>query len=109
MNRQFPAPLDKSDETDYQKEMKDREYSRYQRKIINNYYKNLEGLALQKLQDHVADLYLAETDQKRNQLWKRIEKAMGHLEISPKLQEHILSRRSPEILAQNLENWWAAP
>jgi hypothetical protein len=108
-NRQIPAPLDNSGKTVYQADMKDREYSPYQRKIINNYYKNREGLSLQKLQDLVAELYLAETDKKRDQLWRRVDKAIAHLEISPRLKEHILSSRNPEILAQNLENWWAAP
>ncbi len=36
------------------------EYSKYQQKIINNYYNNQETLLLQKLGENVTELFLAE-------------------------------------------------
>ena len=89
--------------------MNEKNYSRHQQKIIRNYYKNRSTLALQKLQDLVADLYLAETDKKRETLWKRAEKALKHLKVNPTRLEHILKSRDPEVLASNLKDWWAAP
>lgn len=86
--------------------MKDESYTPYQKSIINNYYKNQKGMALQKLQELVAELYLAESDKKKNQLWKKVETSLGHLEISEKLREHILSERDPEVLANNIKDWF---
>ena len=52
------------------------EYSKHQQNIIRNYYDNRESIALQKLQESVTELYLAE-GKKRQTVWKRI---IGHLE-----------------------------
>ena len=45
--------------------MAQREYSKYQQKIISNYYQNLDTMALQRLQELVTELFLADTDKKR--------------------------------------------
>ena len=84
------------------------EYTPYQEGIIRRYYKNRQGLAFQKLEELAADLYLAETEKKRDSLWKRVEKAMANLKVPPKLAEHILEERSPEVLAKNIKDWWKA-
>jgi hypothetical protein len=36
------------------------ERSRYQEKIIKNYYQNRENIAVQRVQELITDLYLAE-------------------------------------------------
>jgi hypothetical protein len=46
------------------------EQSRYQQNIIKNYYQNREAISLQRLQETVTDLYLAQ-GKKRAQQWKR--------------------------------------
>jgi hypothetical protein len=89
--------------------MSEREYSKHQKRIIKNYYRNRDGMALQKLQDLVTELYLAESEKKAGQLWKRVEKALDHLEISTELRAHILESRRPEVLAANLQDWWSSP
>ena len=81
------------------------EYSKHQKRIIENYYRNLDGIMLAKLQDLVGELYLAESDKKREQLWKRIHKALVKLKIKPGLIEHIVNSRDPKVLAANLEDW----
>jgi len=86
--------------------MKDKNYTAYQKSIINNYYKNKEGMALQKLQELVAELYLAESEKKRTSLWKRVDKALVNLEVSEKLRNHIIETRDPEVLAQNIKEWF---
>ncbi len=83
------------------------DYTPHQQRIIKNYYRNQEGLALQKLQELASDLYLAEDDKQRERLWKRVEKAMTQLNIPPKLAQNILSKRSLEVLIANLTEWWA--
>ena len=47
------------------------DYTRHQKKIIERYYDRREEIMLAKLQEIVTELYLAETDAKRDQLWKR--------------------------------------
>jgi len=56
--------------------MAQRDYSEHQQKIISRYYSNLDTLMLQKLQALVSELYLAESDKKKDRLWQRVQQAM---------------------------------
>jgi hypothetical protein len=85
--------------------MAQREYTSYQKKAISNYYRNLDQIALQRLQELVTELYLADTDKKRDRLWEQVEKAMKKLEVQPVIAEHILKIREVQILAKNLQDW----
>ena len=60
---------------------------------------------LQKLSELVTELYLAETKPKQDRLWQRVNKAMTKLKIRPALIDHIMEKRSVEILAKNLQDW----
>lgn len=81
------------------------ERSSYQNKVISNYYQNLDSIMLGKIGELVTELYLAETDAKKKQLWQRVEKAMVKLKVSPAIIKHIMTKKSPEILAKNLQGW----
>ena len=85
--------------------MAKQEYSTYQKNIIDNYYKNLDTIQLTKLQETVTELYLAETDKKRKQLWARVEKALTKLKIKPAVKARILETQDVQILAENLQQW----
>jgi hypothetical protein len=85
------------------------EYSSYQKDVISRYYKNLDTLMLQKLSELVTDLYLAETPAKADKLWQRAHKAMQNLKIPPAIINHIMQKKSVEILAKNLQDWLAGP
>jgi len=87
--------------------MAQREYSHYQQKIISNYYDQLDTIMLYKLQELVSELYLADTEAKRNRLWQRVDKAMAKLKVPPAIAEHIMAKRDVEILAKNLQDWLA--
>jgi hypothetical protein len=82
-----------------------REYSGYQKKVIERYYENLDGIMLQKLQELVTDLFLAKDGPKEDKLWDRAALAMKKLKVKPKIQEHIMQKRSVEVLASNVEDW----
>ena len=82
-----------------------REYSQYQKNVINNYYGNLDTIMLGKLGELVSELYLAETDTKRDRLWERVHKAMLNLKIPPAIIGHIMAKKDVKILAQNLNDW----
>lgn len=85
--------------------MAKQEYSKHQKKIIERYYENLDTIMLTKLQELATELYLAEGKKKQDQLWDRVAKAMAKLDVPPDIQAHILEKRSPVILARNLEDW----
>ena len=87
--------------------MAKREYSAYQKDVIGRYYENQETILLQNLQEFVTELYLAETDAKRQKLWERVHKAMVKLKVKPAIIEHIMSKASVEILAKNVAEWVA--
>lgn len=89
--------------------MAGREYSQYQKNVINNYYGNLDTIMLGKLGELVSELYLAETGVKRDKLWERVHKAMLNLKIPPDIIRHIMAKKDVKILAQNLNDWMASP
>jgi hypothetical protein len=89
--------------------MAGREYSQYQKNVINNYYGNLDTIMLGKLSELVSELYLAETDTKKDKLWERVHKAMLNLKIPPAIISHIMAKKDVKILAQNLNDWMASP
>lgn len=82
-----------------------REYSAHQKKIIDRYYDQRDGIMLNKLGELVTDLTLADSDKKRDRLWERVGKAFTNLKVPPRLAEHILSTRDTEVLARNLRDW----
>jgi hypothetical protein len=81
------------------------EHTPYQKKIIEGYYQHRDGIMLGKLGEIVTELYLAESDRKKAQLWKRAEHAMKSLSVPPSLAEQILLDRDPEALARHLREW----
>ena len=81
------------------------EYSHYQKKVISRYYQNIDKVALQRRGELVTDLYLADTDKKKDRLWGQVQKAMENLKVQPVIAEHILKNRDVKILAKNLEDW----
>ena len=89
--------------------MAKREYSDYQKNVISNYYQNLDSITLAKLGELVSELYLAETDAKKDRLWQRTHKAMLNLKIPPAIIGHIMAKRDVRILAKNLNDWLANP
>jgi predicted DNA-binding protein (UPF0251 family) len=85
--------------------MAKREYTNYQKKVISQYYQNLDTIALTRLQELVSELYLADMESKRQKLWQRVEQAMEKLAVPAPLKQHILTSRDVKILAANLEQW----
>ena len=97
--------IPQNNQISYNVNMAKTECSKYQKDVISKYYENLDSLMLQKLQELVTDLYLAETQAKQKQLWQRTHKAMIKLKIHPQIIEHIIQKQNVEILAKNLQGW----
>jgi hypothetical protein len=88
--------------------MAKKDYSEYQQTVISNYYSNLNGIMLQKLGELVSELYVADTDNKKDRLWERVRKAMMQLRIPPAIADHIMAKKDVQILAKNLQDWLAS-
>lgn len=84
------------------------DYSQHQKKVISDYYNNLDTIMLQKLSDLVGELYLTNEKAKKDRLWERVHKAMVQLKTPPAIREHIMQRRDVVVLAKNLQDWLAS-
>lgn len=85
--------------------MSKNERSKYQKDVIAGYYKNLDNILLQRLGDLVTDLYLSQTDARREKLWQKARDAMKKLKVKPAIINHIMEKKDPQILARNLQDW----
>ena len=74
------------------------EYSKYQQKVIKNYYDNRESISLQKVQEFVTELYLSE-GKKRKTYWQRISGHLQKLGVDQKTIDHLVSEDKPELVA----------
>lgn len=83
-----------------------REYSRHQQGIIKRYYEHLDTIALQRLGEIVSELYLADTDKKRDQLWKRAEKSLSKVGEKDAEVRRVLKERDVEGLAMLVGGKW---
>jgi len=80
-------------------------FTGYQKKVIQNYYDNIDKIALANLQELVAEIYLADSEAKKAKLWDRVAVAMGKLKIPTAIAANILKHKDPQILAKNLTGW----
>jgi len=78
------------------------DYSPYQKKIIDRYYRNFDAITYQKLSELASDLYLAEGKQK-DRLWKRVEDALRKVEFPESRIVHLLEKRDPQLLVAFLK------
>jgi len=78
------------------------DYSPYQKKIIDRYYRNFDAITYQKLSELASDLYLAEGKQK-DRLWKRVEDALRKVEFPESRIVHLLEKRDPQLLVAVLK------
>lgn len=81
------------------------DHTPHQKKIIDRYYEHRDGIMLQKLAELVTELYLAETEKKRERLWQRVDAAMKNLKVSDAAARRILEKRDAALLASHLKDW----
>lgn len=82
------------------------ERSKYQDKIIKNYYANREAIALQRLGELATELYLAE-GKARQRKWKNVAAALEKLKIPPDRIEHLVKQDNPSLVAKLVEELMA--
>ena len=82
------------------------EHSKYQKKVIKNYYDNREAISLQRLGELITELYLAE-GAARKKHWKAIVTALEHLKVPATRIDHLVKQDNPALLAKLLEELMA--
>ena len=78
------------------------EHSKYQQKVIKNYYDNRENISLQRAQELVTELYLSD-GKKRQRYWKSLENHLLKLGVKQKTVEHLIEQDDPQIAAQLIQ------
>jgi hypothetical protein len=78
------------------------EHSKFQQKIIKNYYQNREAIALQRVQELVTELYLA-TGKKRAKLWDSLAGHLEKLDLKQPEIDHLVAEENPELVAKLVE------
>ncbi len=78
--------------------------SRYQEKIIKDYYRNRDAIGLQKAQEAVTELYLSE-GKKRAGVWKRLESHLKKIGLPEDQIEHLREQDDPELVAELLKKF----
>jgi hypothetical protein len=73
------------------------ERTKFQEKIIKSYYRNRDGIAEQRVQELITDLYLAE-GKKRQQHWKNLRKHLEALGAKPPQLDHLEKQDRPELV-----------
>lgn len=74
------------------------EYTKFQQKVIKGYYDNREGIALQRAQELITELYLSE-GKKREKHWDSLELHLGKLGVKPETIAHLRKQNKPELVA----------
>ena len=72
--------------------------SKFQSKVIKNYYNNRENIAIQRLQELVTELYLTE-GKKRKQNWKHVETHLLKMDGKQATIDHLIEQDNPELVA----------
>ena len=72
--------------------------SKYQQQVIKNYYQNREAIALQRIQELVTELYLAE-GKKLKQHWNSVATHLQKLEVPQSQIDHLVQQGNPELVA----------
>ena len=84
----------------------DRQYTKFQQKVIKNFYDNRESISLQRLSELVTELYLSE-DKGRERQWKYITAALQKLGLPASRIEHLQKQDDPKLLAKLVEELMA--
>lgn len=79
--------------------MADRDYSSYQKKVIQRYYDNRPALDEQRLAELATELYLA-SDKKKVKLWESAKEVMERLGTPASRIEHVLKTGDPALVAE---------
>ena len=73
----------------------------HQDKIIRNYYQHRDAIALQRAQELVTELFLA-NGKKRARFWEQLKPHLAALNIARETIEHVVQQDDPKLVAELL-------
>jgi hypothetical protein len=79
--------------------MSDRQYSKYQQKVIERYYDNREDISLQRVAELTTELYLSE-GKKRQKHWESVTSHLEKLGVAKVTIAHLVKQDKPELVAE---------
>ena len=82
--------------------MAEREYSKYQQKVIQRYYDNKDQIDEQRLSELVTSLYLA-SPKKQAKMWESAEELMTRMKIPASRVTHVIQSKDVSVLAKVVE------
>jgi len=77
-------------------------YSRYQQSVIRNYYNNKDNVSLQRAQELLTDLYLAE-GKKREKVWDSLFMHLERIGVPADQLKRLRESNNPELVAQLIQ------
>jgi hypothetical protein len=80
--------------------MAERDYTKYQKKVISRYYDNRDQIDEQRLSELVTSLYLAGGEKQKQKLWKSVAEMLARLKVPPTRMAHVLEKQDPALLAE---------
>ena len=79
--------------------MSDKNFSKYQQKVIERYYEHKDSIALQRTQELVTELYLSE-GKKRTKHWETVATNLQKLGVAKVTIDHLKKQDKPELVAE---------
>ncbi len=76
--------------------------TKYQEKVIRNYYRNRDAIALQSAMEQVTELYLTE-GKKREQVWQRLIANLEKIGLPADQVKHLKEQNDPALVAEVLK------
>ena len=83
--------------------MNEKGYSKYQQKVIKNFYDNKDIRLVQKLGELVSNLYLETNDKKKETGWKKIKKMLTNLKVHPGEVEYLTKDKTLSLISKKLD------
>lgn len=84
--------------------MSEPQRTKYQEKVIKNYYRNRDAIALQKAMEQLTELYLCE-GKKREKVWQKLLSNLEKVGLPADQIRHLREQDDPTLIAQVLKNY----
>ena len=79
--------------------MTEKNYSKFQQKVIKRYYDNRDSIGLQRAQELITELYLSE-GKKRQRVWDSLAKNLEKAGVPASQIAHLREQDSRELVAK---------
>jgi len=78
-------------------------YTKYQKKVIRDFYDNKDLRLVQKLGELVSNLYLETSEKRKETGWKKIKKMLTDLKVHPGEVEYLTKDKNLSMISKKLD------